>query len=301
MVKQLVTLSTAPTEDGTRAMNIVIEPGAGALGATIGGADLEQLTDEGFGEIKRALLEHLVVFIRGQEHISPQAHIAFGNRLGRVEPHSHLQRLDGHPEIVVIDSERGGKVDVWHTDITYNQHPPLASVLRLVRVPGRGGDTMWSNQYLAYERLSAPIRDLLDGLTAIHSQPGNETTRRAEHPVVRVHPETGRKALYVNRLFTSHIPQLSRGESDALLEYLFAFAERPELTCRHRWRHGDIAVWDNRVTQHYALNDYDERRVGQRVTVFADEPKGGPPRWPVYRPAPGQRYWPSRVNAREQY
>lgn len=294
-------------EDGTRAMQfstapkIVVEPSAGALGATIGGVDLEHLTDEVFGEIKQALLDHLVVFIAGQEHISPEAHIAFGDRLGRTEPHSHLQRLDGHPKIVVIDSEQGGKVDVWHTDITYNQRPPLASVLRLVRVPDRGGDTMWSNQYLAYEQLSAPIRELLDGLSAVHSQPGNETTRRAEHPVVRTHPETGRKALYVNRLFTSHIPQLSRGESDALLEYLFAFSERPELTCRHQWRTGDIAVWDNRVTQHYAVNDYAGRRVGQRVTVFEDEPRGEPARWPVYRPAPGQRYWPSRVNAREQY
>jgi taurine dioxygenase len=283
------------------ASKIVVEPSAGALGATVCGADLERLTDEGFEEIRQALLEHLVVFIRGQEHISPEAHIAFGARLGRVEPHSHLQRLDGHPQIVVIDSERGGKVDVWHTDITYNQHPPLASVLRLVRVPGRGGDTMWSNQYLAYEQLSAPIRALLDGLTAVHSQPGNETTRRAEHPVVRTHPETGRRALYVNRLFTSHIPQLSRGESDALLELLFGFAERPELTVRHRWRAGDVAVWDNRVTQHYAINDYTERRVGQRVTVFEDDPRGEPARWPVYRPAPGQRYWPSRVTAREQY
>ncbi|MEJ3653049.1 TauD/TfdA family dioxygenase [Actinomycetes bacterium KLBMP 9759] len=280
---------------------ITVELAAGALGATLRGVDLETLTESAFAEIEQALLDHLVIFIADQEHVSPEAHIAFGARLGQVVPHSHLPRLDGYPDIVVINSEEGGKVDVWHTDITYDRTPPVASVLRLVRLPGQGGDTMWSNQYLAYEQLSAPVRDLLDGLSAVHSQPGNEKTLRAEHPVVRVHPRTGRKALYVNRLFTSHIPQLSRGESDALLEYLFAFAERPELTCRHRWRAGDIAVWDNRVTQHYALNDYREPRVGHRVTVFGDDLNGSPARWPDYRPLPGQRYWPARVNAREQY
>lgn len=280
---------------------IIVEPRAGALGAGIDGVDLESLTEEVFRDIKQALLDYLVIFISGQEHISPEAHIAFGERLGRVEPHTHLPRLDGHPKIVLIDSEQGGKTDIWHTDITYNQTPPLASVLRLVRLPDQGGDTMWSNQYLAYEQLSAPLRELLGGLTAIHSHPGNEKIRNAEHPMVRVHPETGRKALYVNRLFTSHIVQLSRGESDALLDYLFTFSERPELTCRHHWRPGDIAVWDNRVTQHYALNDYHEPRLGQRVTVFGDEPHGEPARWPAYQPGPGQRYWPARVNAREGY
>jgi taurine dioxygenase len=288
-----MTLSTSP--------KISVVPIAGALGAEIRGADLENLTDAVFEQVHAALLEHLVVVLTGQERLSPEAHIAFGARLGRTEPHTHLPRLEGHPEIVLIDSERGGKVDVWHTDLTYHAVPPLASALRMARSPGRGGDTMWSNQYLAYEQLSAPIREMIDGLTAIHSQPGNESTRRAEHPMVRTHPETGRRALYVNRLFTSHVVQLSRGESDSLLEFLFAFAERPEFTCRHRWTVGDIALWDNRVTQHYALNDYTEPRLGQRVTVFGDEVGTGSPRWPTYVPSPGQQYWPSRVTARERY
>lgn len=161
---------------------------------------------------------------------------------------------------------------------------------------------MWTNQYAVYEQLSDPMRDLVDGLTAIHTiKVGDTFASRAEHPVVRVHPETGRRSLYVNRLFTSHLPQLSRNESDTLLQHLFEFSEGPQFTCRYRWRPGDVAVWDNRVTQHYAVNDYAGRRRGQRVTVLGDHPEGRPPRWGHYRPAPGERYWPSRVNAAESY
>ena len=279
-----------------------VRPVAGALGAEVHGVDLCDLSDEVFGQLHRLLLDHLVIFILRQQRLSPQAHIAFGRRFGEVELHPYLPRLDGHPEIVVIDSEDGGRVDVWHTDMTFHASPPLASILHLVQCPSAGGDTMFTNQYLAYERLSAPIRDLVDGLTAVHRiKIGDEFTSQAEHPVVRVHPETGRRALYVNRLFTSHIPQLSRNESDALLQFLFEFAESPQFTCRYRWRQGDVAVWDNRVTQHYAVNDYGDRRRGQRVTVLGDQPAGGQPRWPHYRPAPGERYWPWRVNAVEGY
>ncbi|MEV4624756.1 TauD/TfdA family dioxygenase [Micromonospora sp. NPDC049523] len=279
-----------------------VRPIAGALGAEIHGVDLTNLTDELFAELHRLLLEHLVIFVVGQTGLTPQAHVAFGRRFGEVELHPYLPRLDGQPEIVVIDSENGGKVDVWHTDMTFHQSPPLASILHLVKCPGAGGDTMWTNQYLVYEQLSAPIRQLLDGLTAIHViRIGNEFTSRAEHPVVRVHPETGRRSLYVNRLFTSHIPQLSRNESDALLQYLFEFSEGPQFTCRYRWRAGDVAVWDNRVTMHYAVNDYTEPRRGQRVTILGDHPEGDSPRWEHYQAAPGQRYWPGRVNAVENY
>ncbi|MFI6763762.1 TauD/TfdA dioxygenase family protein [Micromonospora sp. NPDC050417] len=275
---------------------------SGALGAEIHNVDLEHLTDAGYAELHRLLLEHLVIFVKGQGHMSPAAHVAFGRRLGEPELHPYLPRLDGHPEVVVIDSEQGGKVDVWHTDMTFHERPPLASILQIVDCPSSGGDTMWTNQYLVYEQLSAPMRELLDGLTAIHViRIGNEFTSRAEHPVVRVHPETGRRSLYVNRLFTSHIPQLSRSESDALLDFLFSFAEQPQFMCRFRWSAGDVAVWDNRVTQHYAVNDYTEPRRGQRVTVLADAPTGNPPRWPHYEAEPGQRYWPARVNAVENY
>jgi taurine dioxygenase len=279
-----------------------VRPIGGALGVEVHGVDLGDLTDEVFAELHRLLLAHQVIFIVGQAGLSPEAHVAFGRRFGEVEIHPYLTKLDGHPEIVVIDSEDGGKVDVWHTDMTFQQSPPLASILQLIECPDAGGDTMWANNYLAYEQLSAPLRDLVDGLTAVHViRIGDQFSARAEHPVVRVHPETGRRALYVNRLFTSHIPQLSRNESDALLEYLFTFAESPQFTCRYRWRPGDVAVWDNRVTQHYAVNDYTGVRRGQRVTVLGDRPTGNPARWPAYEAAPGQRYWPNRVNAVEGY
>lgn len=154
--------------------------------------------------------------------------------------------------------------------------------LQIVECPEVGGDTMWSNQYLAYEALSAPVREMVDGLTAIHVFAHPEGTYRseAEHPVVRTHPETGRRSLYVNRMFTQRIPQLTAGESAVLLEHLFAVSESPLRVCRYRWVPGAVAMWDNRATQHYAVNDYAGRRVGQRVTVLGDDPKGDPARWP---------------------
>jgi taurine dioxygenase len=286
----------------TSTTTLEVQRVAGALGAKVLGVDVNELTDEQFAVIHDSLLRHQVVFLPGQSNLTPEAHIALGRRFGEVELHPYLPRMDGHPEIVIIDSEDGGKVDVWHTDMTFHQSPPIASILHLVEVPPAGGDTMWTNQCLVYDALSAPLRDLLDGLTAIHViRIDNEFTSRAEHPVVRVHPETGRRSLYVNRLFTSHIPQLSRNESDAILEYLFRFSESPQFTCRYRWQPGDIAIWDNRVTQHYAINDYTELRRGQRITVLGDHPTGNPPRWPHYAPAPGERYWPDSVNAVEDY
>jgi taurine dioxygenase len=275
---------------------------AGALGAQIRGISINALTDEVFGNIHDLLLKHQVIFIAGQADMTPQAHIALGRRFGELELHPYLPRLEGYPQIVIIDSEKGGKVDVWHTDMTFHQSPPIASILHLVQVPPSGGDTMFTNQCLVYEQLSAPMRDFLDGLTAIHMvRADNSYSSRAEHPVVRVHPETRRRSLYVNRLFTSHIPQLSRNESDAVLEYLFRFSEGPQFTCRYRWHAGDVAIWDNRVTQHYAVNDYSEIRRGQRVTVLGDHPAGHEPRWAQYVAAPGQRYWPESVNAVEPY
>jgi taurine dioxygenase len=275
---------------------------AGALGAEIHGIDVNTLTDRAFDRIHDLLLKHQVVFVVGQTQMTPEAHIALGRRFGEVELHPYLPRMEGHPEIVFIDSEDGGKVDIWHTDMTFHQSPPIASILHMVQLPASGGDTMFTNQRLVYEKLSAPMRDFLDGLTAIHViKIKDGFTSRAEHPVVRVHPETLRRSLYVNRLFTSHIPQLSRNESDAVLEYLFRFSEGPQFTCRYRWRVGDVAIWDNRVTQHYAVNDYFELRRGQRITVLGDHPTGNEPRWEHYVAAPGERYWPDRVNAVDNY
>jgi taurine dioxygenase len=275
---------------------------AGALGAEVRGVDLNDLTDEGFAFVKALLLERHVLFIKGQTDLTPEMHIAFGARFGEVELHPYLRRMDGYPEIVYIDSAAGGKVDVWHTDMTFHQSPPIASILHMIQLPPSGGDTMWTNQALVYEKLSAPLRDLLDGLTAIHViRIDDEFSSRAEHPVVRVHPETGERSLYVNRLFTSHIPQLSRNESDALLDFLLRFSESPQFTCRHRWAEGDVAIWDNRITQHYAVNDYAATRLGRRITVLGDHPEGDKPRWPHYRAEAGQRYWPDNINAVENY
>ncbi|MFL6117952.1 MAG: TauD/TfdA dioxygenase family protein [Catenulispora sp.] len=278
-----------------------VRPVSGALGAEVRGIRLQDITDEEFEEIRALLLEHLVLFLPGQQDWEPESHIAFGRRFGELEVHAYLPHLDGHPEVQIIDSEQDGKIPIWHTDMTYSPHPPVGTVLQIVRSPGTGGDTMWSNQYLAYESLSAPLRDLLDGLTAIHAIhiPGLDS--RAEHPVVRVHPETGRKALFVNRAHTSHIVQLSRNESDALLQYLTEFATSPQFACRYRWQPGDVAIWDNRVTQHYAVDDYTERRTGHRVVILGDQPAGGEPRWDPYTPRPGQRYAPDRMNAKESY
>jgi taurine dioxygenase len=147
--------------------------------------------------------------------------------------------------------------------------------------PPLGGDTIFTNQYLAYEMLSAPMRDLLDGLTAVHhAAPFGHPEQQAVHPVVRTHPDTGRRSLFVNRTFTSHILELRRSESDALLQYLYSWSERPDFQCRYRWDVGTIGIWDNRCTQHYAVADYQgEKRVIERVTVIGDVPDGSPPRW----------------------
>ncbi|WP_433331029.1 TauD/TfdA dioxygenase family protein [Spirillospora sp. CA-294931] len=280
-----------------------VRPVSGALGAEVHGVELATITDEQFAHVKELLLKHLVLFFPDQTGLEPEAHIAFGRRFGEAEIHPFLPKLDGHPEIVIIDSTRGGKADNWHTDVTFSQNPPVASILHLVKSPSSGGDTMWSNQYLVYENLSEPMREMLDGLTAIHYIKGlaQGFASQAEHPVVRVHPETGRRSLYVNRMFTSHIPQLSRHESDALLTFLLGFAEQPQFTCRYRWSPGGVAVWDNRCTQHLAVNDYTEPRRGQRVTILGDKPVGDEPRWGYHRPTVDERYWPRTVNAKLGY
>jgi len=257
-----------------------VQPISGTLGAEVRGVDLADLDDATWGAVRRAWLDHLVLFFPGQ-HLAPDAHVALGRRLGEPEIHPFIPKLDeAHPEIVVLDSERGGKADVWHTDVTFSPTPPLASILQMNVCPSRGGDTMWTNQYLVYESLSAPLRDLVDGLTAVHTAtPFGHPEITATHPAVREHPETGRRSLFVNRTFTSHFVELRRSESDALLEYLCRWSEQPQFQCRYRWHEGDVGMWDNRCTQHYAINDYDEQRVIQRVTVLGPAPFGGAPKW----------------------
>jgi alpha-ketoglutarate-dependent taurine dioxygenase len=257
-----------------------VRPLTGACGAEVHGVDLRALDDDAWDALYATWLEHLVLFFPEQS-LEPDAHVALGRRFGEPEIHPYIpKRDDEHPEIVVIDTVGGG-VDIWHTDVTFSPTPPMASVLQIMVNPPRGGDTLFTNQYLAYEMLSAPIRELLDGLTAVHhAAPFGHPEQQAIHPVVRTHPDTGRRSLFVNRTFTSHIRELRRGESDALLHHLYSWSERPDFQCRYRWDVGTIGIWDNRCTQHYAVADYrDERRVIERVTVIGDVPEGNAAGW----------------------
>lgn len=276
---------------------ITVTPLAGALGAEISGVDLtEALDEETFGEIHRALLDNLVIFFRDQA-ITPERHIEFGERFGELHIHPYIPNLEGYPQIIKLESSDTGpgemayQSNTWHTDLTYEAEPPLASILHGVVIPEAGGDTMWNNLYAAYEGLSERMREFVQGLTAVHnivsSMPVNfmeqnwapkqlerlqDITPPVEHPVVRTHPETGRKCLFVNRNFTSHIAGLNRAESDALLAMLLEHVEQPEYVVRFKWRKNSIAMWDNRCTQHYALVDYRSKRIMHRVTVCGDRP-----------------------------
>jgi taurine dioxygenase len=258
-------------------MTVEVTRLSGALGAEVRGVDLEQLDDDQFARVHALFLEHLVLLFPDQQ-VSVEAHIAFGRRFGELFIHPRGPNLDDHPEVFVLEGDRA-VADHWHTDSTFEERPPLASILKMVVVPTVGGDTMWSNQYLAYERLSETMKGLLDHLTALHTlttevQPGRGDPITGTHPVVRVHPETGRRSLFVNRSYTKRIVELSQGESDALLAYLFAFSEQPEFQCRYRWGAGTIAIWDNRCTQHCVVGDYDELRRIERVTPLGDAPRG---------------------------
>ncbi len=263
-----------------------IRPVGGALGAEIRGLSLRRPTDAEFEWIHQALLEHLVLFFPDQQ-LTPDEHRDFALRFGEPEIHPFIPKLDEeHPEIVVLKAESGLIADVWHTDVTFSESPPVCSVLNALEMPERGGDTMWSNQYLAYERLSEPMKEIVGGLTAIHTaatfgRPEQQTI----HPVVRRHPETGRPSLFVNPQFTERIPELSRAESDALLRMLYAHSVQPELTCRYSWAPGTIGIWDNRCTQHCAVNDFDGERVISRVTILGDhpEPAFDAKRWPEFQ------------------
>jgi taurine dioxygenase len=256
-----------------------VRPLTGSCGAEVHGVDLTALDADGWNAMYAAWLEHLVLFFPGQS-LDADAHVALGRRFGEPEIHPFItKRDDDHPEIVVIDTiGRGG--DLWHTDVTFSPTPPMASILQMMVNPPRGGDTIFTNQYLAFETLSDPLRELVDGLTAVHTAAVfGHPDQQATHPVVRTHPDTGRRSLFVNRTFTSHIVELRREESDALLQQLYSWSEQPAFQCRYRWDLGTVGIWDNRCTQHYAIPDYSERRVIERVTVIGDVPKGAAARW----------------------
>jgi taurine dioxygenase len=260
------------------------------IGAEIHGVDLARpLGNQQFQEIHDALMDNLVIFFRDQK-IDVAQHKDFGRRFGPLHVHPNAPvMLEGEPEILVIKADEKSKHvagEEWHSDVSCDPEPPMGSILYLTEVPpDGGGDTMFANMYRAYETLSEPIKRLLEGRTAIHDSSKAHSYRRkatdradlqfphAEQPVVRTHPVTGRKALYVNRGFTTRLVGFAKHESDALLEMLWRHVETPEFHCRFKWQANSIAFWDNRCVQHHALWDYfPNKRYGHRVTVCGDKP-----------------------------
>ncbi len=253
-----------------------------ALGAEVRGLKLV-VGEEQADWIRAQLLEHLVLFFP-EQCIGVDEHIAFGRQFGRLERHPNLKNpFIQREELLELAASQGGVADEWHTDLTFQEQPAVMSVLHMVRCPDIGGDTMWSSLYAAFEALSPLMQDLCQGLTALHdAKPQNRPGRMAVHPVVREHPETGRKALYVNEHFTRRIVEVSAEESDVLLRHLTNWVKCPQFTVRYRWSPGCVAIWDNRCTQHFVLNDFAGERVIQRVTVVGDQPQGAGPRWPPW-------------------
>lgn len=271
-----------------------IQPLSGALGAEIAGVDLAgRLDDATIGALRAALLEHIVIFFRDQT-LSPPALVALAARFGEVVEYPFVRGLPECPLVLPVikePHERANFGGVWHSDTAYLEHPAMATMLYALETPPSGGDTLFANTALAYEALSDGMKRLLGGLRALNVP--NKTSavqtresmrsRRAGaevgeagtlHPVVRTHPETGRKALYVNVAHTLCFEDMTEAESAPLLGYLFAHQVQPELTCRFRWRPGSLALWDNRASQHYPLNDYHgHRRVMHRVSIAGDRPR----------------------------
>ena len=252
-----------------------------ALGAEITGIDLCKVSDNDIEEIKSLLTEHMVLFFPGHR-ITQDEHVEFGAKFGELEGHPNLKnKTVTHPKIFELAASTGGIADEWHTDITYQDSPAIMSVLHMVKCPEIGGDTMWSNLNAAYEALSDPLKDLCEGITALHdASPHGRPDKTAIHPVVRLHPVSGKKVLYVNEHFTRRIVEMTMDESDMLLSHLTKWVTQPQFTVRYHWTEGTIAMWDNRSTQHYVVNDFDGERIIQRVTVMGDKVNASSnPRW----------------------
>jgi taurine dioxygenase len=278
------------------ARRLTVTPLSPAIGAVIDGVNLARPLDaQNQARIEQALLAHKVLFFENQ-HLTPDQQRDFAARFGKLHIHPIYPTVEGTPEVLVLDTHEGNPPDndTWHSDVTFIETPPLGAVLYAKQLPSIGGDTLWSNSIAAYETLSTSMRALLGGLTATHdfeksfprsryaTTPDDEakwlrtraTHRPAVHPVVRTHPQTGRKGLFVNEGFTTHINELTRSESDSLLHYIFTHVARPEFTVRYRWKPNTVAMWDNRCTQHYALADYlPNRRVMHRATILGDRPR----------------------------
>ena len=285
------------------AFDLEVIPKSATIGADVRGLDLRTPpSPDVAAAVRTLLLRYKVLFFPGQ-HLEPAQHLAFARAFGEPTPaHPVIPGIEGFPEIFQIDYQAGRQRSSgpaeradglsWHSDVTFVERPPLGSILNAIVMPAAGGDTQFSDQQAAYEALSESLREYLGGLTALHSgkrQFGSALARRkdgggwdgkpvtelepVEHPVIRTHPETKARTLFVNPGFTRRIAQLNRSESDALLSFLYAHSTRPEFVVRHHWHAGDLAFWDNRATQHSVVGDYgSEPRVIQRITLHGDRP-----------------------------
>jgi len=273
---------------------IAVAPVAGAIGAEIIGVDLAAaVDDETVAEIRRALLEHCVVFFR-EQFLAPEAFLAFARRIGEPVEYPFVQGIDGFPEIIAVTKLPHETVNfggIWHSDTVYLERPPMGTLLLAREVPPYGGDTLFASMYAAFDALSPGMQRALENLRAVNTSALADVSKTredrmrdhgragekeyvAEHPVVRVHPETGRKALYVNVAHTQRFVDMTEDESRPLLRFLFEHAVRPEFTCRFQWRVGSIALWDNRCAMHNPVNDYHgHTRSMHRITLAGDVPR----------------------------
>ncbi|HEU5302965.1 MAG TPA: TauD/TfdA family dioxygenase [Acidimicrobiia bacterium] len=279
--------------------DLEVRPIAGALGAEVSGVDLSSdLSDAVVARIRRAWLEHLVLFFRGQT-LTPAAFLAFARRVGEPVEYPFVKGIEGFPEIIAVTKLPHETVNfggIWHSDTTYLPRPPMATMLVAREIPPVGGDTMFANMVAAYEALSPGMQRLLDGLDAVNTSALADVSKTredrmrdsapdadaqqaereyvAEHPVVRTHPETGRKALYVNVAHTARFVGMTEQESAPLLRFLFEHSVRPEFTCRFRWEVGSLSLWDNRCAMHNPINDYHgHTRTMHRITLAGDAPR----------------------------
>jgi taurine dioxygenase len=268
---------------------VKIEPLTATIGAEIGGVDLaSEVSDDTIAEIRAALLAWKVIFFRDQHGLDRDSHIAFGRRFGDLEVHPLTPADQKEPEIFVLPSEGKPRApDVWHSDVTWRPEPSMGSILRIVESPPLGGDTLWADMGAAYDLLQGRVRERIDNLVGLHDYvrvfgshlPADEQAKlrekhpTSEHPVVRTHPETGRRTIYVNGAFTCGIKDMDDAEARPLLASLELMATVPDVQCRFRWSPGSVAFWDNRATQHCVSNDFlPHRRVMERVTVVGDRP-----------------------------
>lgn len=268
-----------------------VTPASPIIGAEVRGIDLsEPLTPERFAEVEQALLRHQVLFFREQKALTPEQQIAFAEHFGTLHSHPAAPHLPGYPALMVIQADGNTKRnygETWHSDVSCDAEPPSVTTLQLHVIPPSGGDTLFSSLYAAYDGLSPDIKRLVEGLRVSHESEHHYRGRYAErgvqdagkvypsavHPMVRTHPKTGRRALFVNRIFSRRILDLHPAESDALLAFLINHTEKVDYQVRHRWRPNDLALWDNRCTNHMAVWDYFPHvRKGHRVTVSGDKP-----------------------------